>query len=483
VATPRLVLLALIVIPALVYVPTALHEYAMRDDYSHLREAHEEPGKLLRFHASLGRPVYGALMESSFAQLADVPSLRRARLGSLALLVGLGLFVLSQLRALDWALREATAVALGLTLLPAARMMVAWAAQWGFALALWFSVSGFALGERALRRQGGRTATLAAALAMYTLAALTYQSHAGFSMLLVGAALLASRRSPRWVATHVALFLGGLLAAFMVTRGALHAGLVPASSRTVLERMPLDKLGWFFTQPLPDALALFVLHDDARPHAPGFWLAVAAAFTWLAGASVLVMRERPRREWLAPGACLLALPFITHVVSLAAAERSTAYRTQFGLSALMLVYVVAAHARLGRSLPRAWPALLGLLLAVAWFAAGRQSFALVAESQGREWARMRDAVAGASFGPSTRVYVVEPTQADRLSELIHYDEFGSLTSASDWAPREMFTQALRVRFPHGLPRGHAFSYAQGRALPGPGAHDLVIDMRMRGGRP
>jgi hypothetical protein len=473
VATPRLVLLALIVIPALVYTPSVLHEYGMRDDYSHLREAHEQPGKLQHFHGSLGRPLYGLMMERSFAQMPDVAALRYARLGSLTLLIGLGLLVLGQLRALGWAEREAAAVALGITLLPAAQMMVSWAAQWGFALALWLSVAGFAAAERGLARHGPmRGVLLAIALIMYVLAALTYQSHTGFAMLLVGAGLCAAPRRAGWVAAHVGTFFGALLVAFGLMRAALLTGLVPASSRTVLEHAPLGKLGWFVAQPLPDALALFVLRDDAHPHALRFWLAVALAVGLLGAALVVVLRERPRR-WFERGACLVALPFVTYVVSLVAAEPSTAYRTQYGLAGLVLVLVIAAFARL-----RIWPLIPTLLLAGAAITAGHNAFALIAEPQGREWTRMKSAVAHAHFEAATRVYVIEPTQAHRLSELIHYDEFGSLTSASDWAPKEMFLQALRVRFPEGLPGGHEVSYAQGREPPAPGRFDVVIDMRM-----
>ena len=41
------------------YWPTTFHYYGMRDDYSKLREAHEEPGKVLHFCASNARPIYG----------------------------------------------------------------------------------------------------------------------------------------------------------------------------------------------------------------------------------------------------------------------------------------------------------------------------------------------------------------------------------------------------------------------------------------
>jgi hypothetical protein len=60
---------------------------------------------------------------------------------------------------------------------------------------------------------------------------------------------------------------------------------------------------------------------------------------------------------------------------------------------------------------------------------------------------------------------------------VHYDEFGSLSSDSDWVPKEMVKAALRERFPAGLPHGQRIDYAQGKGPPADGAADVVIDMR------
>jgi hypothetical protein len=39
------------------YWPATFHEYGLRDDYSNLRESHEEVGKVLQFCASHARPI------------------------------------------------------------------------------------------------------------------------------------------------------------------------------------------------------------------------------------------------------------------------------------------------------------------------------------------------------------------------------------------------------------------------------------------
>src|SRR5438105_1303033 len=46
-------------VPLITYWPATFHDFGLRDDYSNLREAHEEPGKVVKFCASHARPIYG----------------------------------------------------------------------------------------------------------------------------------------------------------------------------------------------------------------------------------------------------------------------------------------------------------------------------------------------------------------------------------------------------------------------------------------
>ena len=83
--------------------------------------------------------------------------------------------------------------------------------------------------------------------------------------------------------------------------------------------------------------------------------------------------------------------------------------------------------------------------------ANRHAFDLIAEPQGREWSLVRDAVRTLRLGADTTVYIVTPTLDHRSTQRVFSDEFGSLSSDSDWVPAEMFKAALRERFPKGLP--------------------------------
>src|SRR5271168_3015823 len=56
----------LFLVPVVTYWPATFHSFGLRDDYSNLREAHEEIGKVLKFCASHARPIYGWLLQATY---------------------------------------------------------------------------------------------------------------------------------------------------------------------------------------------------------------------------------------------------------------------------------------------------------------------------------------------------------------------------------------------------------------------------------
>ena len=184
-----------------------------------------------------------------------------------------------------------------------------------------------------------------------------------------------------------------------------------------------------------------------------------------------------RKKWFW---CLVLLPVVGHGVSLVAAERSTGYRTLFALSGLVLVATISglrvlAMAR--RVKPIFHYVALGLLAIGAAVLASRQAFTLIAEPQGHEWDLVRSAVLRANFSKAVKVYFVTPTLAERSTDRVFKDEFGSLSSDSEWAAKEMFKAAVHDRYPDKLPKGGSYTFKAGREAPPPGAYDLVIDLR------
>jgi hypothetical protein len=75
-------------VPLIVFGPSLLLEFGLRDDYSMLREVREEPGKVLGYYGAQGRVFYGLLNEYFLSYLHGVPHLAIGRLLG-ALLIGL----------------------------------------------------------------------------------------------------------------------------------------------------------------------------------------------------------------------------------------------------------------------------------------------------------------------------------------------------------------------------------------------------------
>jgi hypothetical protein len=254
-------------------------------------------------------------------------------------------------------------------------------------------------------------------------------------------------------------------------------GIFQPSVRMQIEGDIPGKIVWFFWQPLPNALGLYFLRDTFDQINPLFWGGVLVTVLVIGFAVKTATDPVVRKKWLI---CLVVLPLLAHVASLAAAERAIGYRTLWALSGLVLVLLMFALRSLltaDRLKPWMHYTALGVILVGAAFSAHRHTFSLLAEPQGHEWDLMLTPVMRTTFKAGTKVYIITPTLADRSTTGSFADEFGSLSSDSDWAPKEMFKDAMRQRFGPKLPKGISFTVTLGREAPAAGQYDLVIDMR------
>ncbi|SDS62245.1 hypothetical protein [Opitutus sp. GAS368] len=482
----RICLYALILAPLAVYWQTVFEDFGFRDDYSYLREAREEPGKIVKVAASHGRPLYGALLETSFILTDEVARLPLLRMITVLLLAVLALALWRQLYQSGWTEVEAAGIGLGVALLPAAQVAAGWAISWPQVLALVLSVAGFSAIETELERGGlKRFVALVGGCFIYALATLIYQSNALFAIVPIAAVLLVrgtreTTSDGKWLAYHLTALTVGIAFSYFLMRGLFESGVFRESVRMQVENNPLTKLAWFFQYPLANALGLYALRDDFGQGAWIFWLTVAGVVAFIAAGVRLSLRQpnpQTKRKWLW---CLVILPFFAHAVSLAAAERSIAYRTIFALSGLvvvLMVYSLRAMANAATGKPLLRYAGLALLAAAVAFMANRNAYQLLAEPQSNEWEIARGSLLRVNFTKPTKVFVITPSIEDRSTTRVYFDEFGSLSSSSDWAPKEMVAAAMHERFPIRLPTGGSYTLASGREAPAAKDYDLVIDLR------
>jgi len=482
----RICLYILLLVPLAVYWQTVFHDYGIRDDYSYLREVREEPGKMVKITASHGRPLYGALLETSYAATAQVEELIWMRLASVLLLIVLGVSLWRQFYQSGWNEVEAAVLGLGITLLPASQFVASAAMCWPQTLTLLLALAGFSAIETEVERGGmKRIVALLGGCMIYMVGALIYQSNVLFAIVPIAAIyLVRSGREPmndlKWLGTHLAAMVAGMLLAYLLVQIFFHNGVFEESARMKLETNPFTKLFWFFLHPLPNALALYALADDHFHGVVFYALTLAAVVTVLVLGYRRTLSEDKAIIRRKLQLCLFGLPIVAQLVSLVAAERAGGYRVLFALSTLVLVMLMYSIRLLleGRKIkPLFLYGCYGLALLIISFIAHRQTFRLLAEPQGREWAYMEGAVFRADFSKPLKAYVIAPSAEHRTTDRIYGDEFGSLSSDSDWVPQEMFKAAVRARYPDKLPKGAHYEVDSGHQEPTEGAYQVVVDMR------
>ena len=92
----------LFLVPLVAYWPATFHDFGLRDDYSNLREAHEEPSTVIKFCASHARPIYGWLLQATYGQTTSVQNLEWLRFAASLLLGAIAFVSFRGLRALGW---------------------------------------------------------------------------------------------------------------------------------------------------------------------------------------------------------------------------------------------------------------------------------------------------------------------------------------------------------------------------------------------
>jgi len=473
---------ALALLPLLVYGDTIFHRFGFRDDYSVTREAGDEPAKLMAVFGAQGRPVYGWLLELSAGHTPDIGEFCWLRLAGAAGLglVAVGLYFV--LRRKGWRDGLAALTAALLALLPSGQLIAGWGICWPHTVAAGLGLAAFAAAERGLRAGGlgRRAAWLGAALAALAVGALDYQC--GVMFYLAGVAgglgwrLLAAREKPvAWLAFHGGVLGAGMMLAFDATSRLFATGVFVRSPRVAFDLSLGTKLGLFFRDALPNALALFVLNDDegrtAVPHA----VASLGVLTLLLAGAFWLLRRRGAGAALLWLAAAVGLPLAAYGVSLIAAEHWVTYRTLYPAAAVVLVMAVtvfdwlwSARGRLRLKLG----ALAALTLAAA-VVARLQAFYLIAVPQALE---LRLLTSGARSIDPTRhpsVLVLTPNPTMAPTPLRWGDEFGSLSMTSDWTPKEALRHLMRERFPLRPDLQTGYTYDSGGEIL-PGMHPAVV---------
>jgi hypothetical protein len=75
-----------------------------------------------------------------------------------------------------------------------------------------------------------------------------------------------------------------------------------------------------------------------------------------------------------------------------------------------------------------------------------------------------------------RIFAIASTPDDISTATIYHDEFGSISSNSEWVPREMFKRAMHDLHPEIANLDSRYDFATGPTLPAGQRFDVIIDM-------
>jgi hypothetical protein len=482
----RICLYILLLTPILVYWPTVFHDYGVRSDYSHLRTAEEEPGRLVKLYMTEGRPLYGAMLEATYSATGEVNRLEWPRLCTVLLLTLLGLIFWRQMYNSGWNEVEAAGLGLGVLLLPSAQVLVGSASGWAPALSLLLAMAGFSAVEAEVERGGlKRIVAFLGGCMIYAVASLIAPVNVLFAFVPITGVLLArAKREPvndlRWGLIHLGVLLVGVVCGLAFLQAMLPDSMLQEAGRLQLEAAATTKLPWFMANPLTNALALYAINDDFQTGAAVFWgsVVLVVGILFLAYRKATASGEAAIKwRWMAS---LATLPLLVAAIPVVTVVPASSYSVLFALCGVVLVLVVISFRSLviGEKVRpwRHYPLLAAIWGALA-LSAHHNAYNLVAEPQGHEWELVRTATLRGAFNKPVRVRIITPTLEDRSTTRVYGGEFGAISSADPRVAEEMFKAALRERFGSRLPKGGSYAVTASPTEPAKADHDLLIDLR------
>jgi hypothetical protein len=475
--TRWLVASALLLLPLIIYSNTLFGRFGFRDDYAILREVHEEPGKVIRHVGTFARPLYGIMLQVFFERVDGIDDLWKGRVASALCVGAVSAMLFLALLRLNWPTWTSALLAALMTVLPAAQVMVSWAICWPHLIGGLCSFAAFLVGQR-----GGALRT-AAAVSLLVTGILIYQPHVFFYFVLVAAGLVAYQdQTLQWrtrcLIKHFLTMGVALATSYGIMQLLYAAEVFKQSNLVVLETEPMAKLHWFISGPLRNALALIVLNDAEKG------MAVAFIATAVITAGVILVggwgrwRSGGWREGLFWAVTLSALLLGAFTANLVSMQRWSTYRTIYALTGVLLVFFVLGLQTLASYLTkgREWavPAVLALIFLVGLPLARIQAHTLFALPQQEELALVEEGAKKLALLDRATVFIIRPTIDDACAPQRYSDEFGTLSTDSDWVPKEMLKLLLNGQVPDFSKR---YTFICGRSLPAGRTFPVVIDMR------
>jgi len=257
-------------------------------------------------------------------------------------------------------------------------------------------------------------------------------------------------------------------------------GIVKPTYRINFEPEPLWKLWWFVSGPLKNALAMVVLNDELGKNRIIHITAVVLSCAVLLGGAWWQWKRGGAANGMLWLGTLVVLGLLSFSVNLVSMDRYVTYRHIWALTSILFIFGVSSLIgllRFWRSAGKAVPAALSLLLVASLVMAHGHTYELVALPQAEELAAIENKAKNIDIRKKPRVFILTPERKDGPCLIRFGDEFGSLSTQSDWVPREMLDEVMKERFPSIRDVTKRYQVKCGETLPAKEPCEVVIDLR------
>ena len=316
--------------------------FAVLDDYSFLYNAITESNQTLTLLISAGRPLNAVLLDWGFHSAGSIENLTILRAITLVgiWMLGCGLYLFSRLHCVSYI--SSLAVACGIILLPSFQVYASWAQHFttpiAGALAL---LSAFILTPACAMREHSRGFAILLSVLFLVIAIFIYQP---IAMLFCTGILISVLSKPDISSDWK---LGRAVDAAMVFVMAMVLGLIifkvgqylypSGSSRYGLVQNILGKLGWFFSEPIANALSLYKVPANIT-------LLLLVVLMIFLTALFLIKKSGLKAVYVKFIYVILCV-FGSYAPNLATAENWASYRSLGALAASVVVMLVLLVSR------------------------------------------------------------------------------------------------------------------------------------------
>jgi len=419
--------------------------YAFADDYFYLwRRVHQSNWitQMLVEGVLQARPLDGFLLTIALTSIKSVGAYVYLRAFTLLEVAGLAYLIYGALIQGGWTKLQSFFLSLSLVSLPPVQVICAWSncSFYLFAAMLAFISIKIVIAKQAK----GIISQVFSALPFLLFSMTIYQPWSMFYWLAL-AIHLSSRsiiNKEKWSclrSSTVVFFLAAVLDFFIMVIGkSCFKQTAVSPERSHLTKHVLEKLSWFLNGPLVDALNVNHLMANT--------VIAFVAGVYILGGLWLYLKSEQKRQSLLSWAIAISFVPLAYVPNLAIAESYYTYRTEFGLSVLVMFYIYLStkaylqqisklHTKLVLSTVIVFSSLMNLVIAhnhtIDFFVSPQlhESEMLKAELRG-------------DFGESKKLQPVYPERGDTTAPFNRHDEFGMPSFACPWV-REPGTVILR----------------------------------------